>query len=136
MKQIVALLLTTALLSGCASIVKGYRETINISTSNGQKAEAVMMTGSGQRTIMLPQAVSVKSGNQDIIINVKETQCYNASTTVVQSDIHPFFWGNIILLSVLGSATDAVSGAMWTYEDDVIVDISDKGVCYPQYYRQ
>ena len=41
--------------------------------------------------------------------------------TAVDKTITPVFFGNIIIGGFLGSTTDAVTGKMWDYEDDVVV---------------
>ena len=129
MKKLISLVLTATLLSGCASIVKGSRQTINISTSTGKQADAIITTSTGQQNVVLPQAVPVKTDNMDITVNIKETRCNNASTTIVQSRLHPWFWGNVILRGVFGSTTDSVSGSMWTYDESVIVNVTEKDSC-------
>lgn len=92
MKKLILVLMTASILSGCSSIVKGSRQTINISTSTGKQAEAVITTSTGQQNVVLPQAVPVKTSSTDITVNIKETRCNNASTTVMQSRLHPWFW--------------------------------------------
>ena len=129
MKKLVALLMTVTVLSGCSSIVKGSRQTINISTSTGKQAEAVITTSTGQQNVVLPQAVPVKTSSTDITVNIKETRCNNASTTIVQSRLHPWFWGNVIIGGLLGSTTDSVTGSMWAYDESVIVNVTEKDSC-------
>ncbi len=129
MKKLILVLMTASILSGCSSIVKGSRQTINISTSTGKQAEAVITTSAGQQNVVLPQAVPVKTSSTDITVNIKETRCNNASTTVMQSRLHPWFWGNLIFGGILGSTTDAATGSMWSYDESVIVNVTEKDSC-------
>ncbi len=129
MKKLILVLMTASILSGCSSIVKGSRQTINISTSTGKQAEAVITTSTGQQNVVLPQAVPVKTSSTDITVNIKETRCNNASTTVMQSRLHPWFWGNLIFGGILGSTTDAATGSMWSYDESVIVNVTEKDSC-------
>lgn len=129
MKKLILVLMTASILSGCSSIVKGSRQTINISTSTGKQAEAVITTSTGQQNVVLPQAVPVKTSSTDITVNIKETRCNNASTTIVQSRLHPWFWGNVIIGGLLGSTTDSVTGSMWAYDESVIVNVTEKDSC-------
>ena len=129
MKKLILVLMTASILSGCSSIVKGSRQTINISTSTGKQAEAVITTATGQQNVVLPQAVPVKTSSTDITVNIKETRCNNASTTIVQSRLHPWFWGNVIIGGLLGSTTDSVTGSMWAYDESVIVNVTEKDSC-------
>ena len=117
------------MLSGCSSIVKGSRQTINISTSTGKQADAVITTSEGQQNITLPRSVSVKTTSGDIVVDVKETRCNTSSSTVIQSRLHPWFWGNVILGGVFGSTTDAATGSMWSYDDSIIVNVAEKDSC-------
>ena len=129
MKKIITVLAITAFMSGCASIIKGNNQNVNISTSNGKQAEAIVSTASGQQTVTLPTSVSVKTDNKDIVVTVKESNCNNSSTAVVPSRLHPWFWGNIITGGLFGSTTDSVSGAMWRYDESVIVNVTEKEQC-------
>ena len=129
MKKLVALLMTATVLSGCSSIVKGSRQTINISTSTGKQADAIITTSEGQQNITLPRSVSVKTTSGDIAVDIKETRCNTSSSTIVQSRLHPWFWGNVVFGGVIGSTTDAATGSMWTYDESVIVNIAEKNNC-------
>ena len=44
MKKIAIILLTSAALSGCASIIKGGSQNIDITTNNGQSVNATIFT--------------------------------------------------------------------------------------------
>ena len=129
MKKLALILLVVPTLSGCASLLKGYHENIYVSTSTGKQADAIITTSSGEQKITLPQIVPVKTSNADITVSVKETSCNNASTKIVASEVHPLFFGNFIFGGLLGSTTDAVTGSMWTYDENVIVDVFEKDNC-------
>lgn len=129
MKKLMLALMAVTVLSGCSSIVKGSRQIINISTSTGKQAPAIITTDEGQQTLTLPHAVTVKDSSKDIVVNIKETKCNNPSSTVIHSRLHPWFWGNIILGGVIGSTTDAVTGSMWAYDENTIVDVTEKEIC-------
>ncbi len=87
MKKLILVLMTATMLSGCSSIVKGSRQTINISTSTGKQADAVITTSEGQQNITLPRSVSVKTTSGDIVVDVKETRCNTSSSTVIPTTI-------------------------------------------------
>ncbi len=129
MKKLIIVLITATILSGCASIVKGSRQTMFISTSTGKQADAIVTTPSGQLNVVLPQVIPVKNNQRDITINIKETRCNMSSSTIVFSQLHPWFWGNIISGGFYGSTTDAITGAMWTYDESVVVNVTEKDSC-------
>ena len=129
MKKLILVLMTASILSGCSSIVKGSRQTINISTSTGKQAEAFIHTSSGEQYVVIPRSISVKTSSDDIIIDIKETRCNATSSTIIQSRLHPWFWGNVIFGGVLGSTTDAATGSMWSYDESIIVNVAEKDSC-------
>jgi hypothetical protein len=129
MKKLLATLLAASMLSGCASIIKGKTQTVNIMTSDGSEAEATIFTGAGMQEAELPRIVSVNRNSQDITINIKENKCNNASVSVVNSHIEPWFWGNILSGGVFGSSTDAVTGSMWKYDSTAVVNVDKKSTC-------
>lgn len=129
MKKLVVTLLTATMLSGCASIIKGKTQNINVMTSNGEEVEATVFTKGGMQEIQLPRVLSVQKDSQDITITVKEGKCNKETVAVANSSVEPWFWGNILSGGVLGSSTDAATGAMWKYDSTVVVNVNEKAAC-------
>jgi len=129
MKKLSILLLATSILSGCASIIEGQSQNINITTSNNKNVDARIFTKSGIQEIKLPHHMTVQKNSQDITIHVKDGTCNKESTTVVKSRLEPWFWGNLITGGIVGSTTDSVTGAMWKYDETVIVHVDEKNSC-------
>lgn len=129
MKKILVALLVCSMLSGCASIVKGRNKNVNIMTSTGEEVEVNIVSSSGMQSIVVPSVVSLKKDNQDITITVKETQCLRSSTSIVSSKVEPWFLGNVFSGGIVGSSTDALTGAMWTYDDNIVVPVYKKSAC-------
>lgn len=123
------LMITSCLFfSGCATIITGSRDLINIRTSNGQEVKATITSAEGVGDITLPTILNAKKAKQNIYIEVKETNEYEQSNAVAVSRMNNWFWGNIILGGLLGSTTDAISGAMWQYDNTITVPIQKKSV--------
>ncbi len=129
MKKIVALLLTVTALSGCASIIKGKTQNINVMTSDGSEVNATIFTKNGMRETTLPQLISVQKDSQDITIQVKDGKCNRETVSVATSSVEPWFWGNLLIGSIFGSTTDSVTGAMWKYDSTVVVNVNKKAQC-------
>lgn len=91
MKKIAIILLTSAALSGCASIIKGGSQNIDITTNNGQSVNATIFTKSGIQETNIPQTIAVQKDSQDITITVKEGRCNKESVTIAKSHIQPWF---------------------------------------------
>lgn len=127
---------TLLLLSGCASIFSGTSTTINIvssDTSATDKIKVEMISKSGTKTLSLPTIVTVEKGSQPISIIVKD-KCYRETTYLAHATIDPMFLGDILGLSffLLGTtsiSTDSLTGAMWTYDSEVIVPVVSNGTC-------
>ncbi len=129
MKKMIFILLALAGLSGCATIVKGSSQTMNISTSNGKQANVVVTGKSGTIPTLIPQALSVEKSAGDIVINVTEAECVLPSTTIVKSRLNPWFWGNFIFGGLLGSTTDVATGSAWEYDSNIMVNVVPKDGC-------
>ena len=129
MKKLVALLMTATILSGCASIIKGKTQNINVMTSDGSEVEATIFTKNGMRETKLPQLISVQKDSQDITIQVKDGKCNSETVSVAKSSIEPWFWGNLLTGGILGSTTDSTTGAMWKYDSTVVVNVNKKAQC-------
>ena len=129
MKKIFFLLLALAGLSGCATIVKGSSQTMNISTSNGKQANVVVTGKNGTIPVLIPQALSVNTSSGDIVINVTEAECVLPSTTIVEPRLSSWFFGNIIFGGLLGSTTDAATGSAWEYDSNIMVNVASKDDC-------
>ncbi len=129
MKKIIAVLVTTTFLSSCASIIKGKNQTINITTSNGKNIQATVFSKNGMLDTELPRVISVARDSQDITIRVKGDKCHTETVSVAQSRIEPWFWGNLLTGGILGSSTDYGTGAMWKYDNNVNVNVTEKSKC-------
>lgn len=129
MKNIIKLMfvvVTTVALSGCASIFSGSSQTVNIATSDGSTVEANIVSKSGVQQVTLPSVVSVKRAKEDICVNIKESEKNRKSTQMVASNLNLWFFGNFIFGGLLGSSTDAITGAMWEYDSFVTVPVYEK----------
>ena len=121
----VAIIGVTAL-SGCASILHGTTKTINVQTSNGQQTEVAVTSASGTQRITAPSAIVVKKSSNPIIINVKESERNEASSAVMQSHVDYVFLLGFFTGGLIGTTTDAATGALWTYDDIVLVPVVTK----------
>lgn len=98
------------LMSGCATILSGSHQKINITSNPPQKEVTI-----GYQTVMTPAIVEVERDDRDLIVKAKECN----DQKVVSSKINPVFFVNILSGGVFGSTTDYGSGSMWEYEDNI-----------------
>ncbi|MDR2413287.1 MAG: hypothetical protein LBD50_03710 [Rickettsiales bacterium] len=121
------------MLGGCASIISGGSQQINVqpgSTSHG-RVDAEVISKSGVQTVRLPAVVNVKRSSQDIIVHIKEedNQCLEETQVVISSGLNGWFLGNFITGGLLGSTTDGLTGAVWSYDDITIVPVQPRKNC-------
>jgi hypothetical protein len=129
MKKIVTAA-AAVLLSSCASILSGTSTQINIQASDAQGGEikASIQSKSGVQNVNLPTVINVKKGNKPLIVTVKD-KCYRDTVYTSKPTINLWFLGNFVTGGTLGTSTDALTGALWTYDEVVIVPVVENGVC-------
>ncbi|MBR2140923.1 MAG: hypothetical protein IJ853_01030 [Rickettsiales bacterium] len=125
LKYLVALFAVLTL-SNCASIIKGRYQQVNLVSNTGKEAKVDVISASGQQTVTLPAIITVKRSGQSLSVSVKETQTVKPSTMVYSSKLEWFFLGNVVTGGVIGSTTDALTGAMWRYDDTIVVPLNTK----------
>ena len=121
MKKIFLMLAVLAM-SGCASIMDGNTQNVNFITSNGQSANATIYTKDGARQSRIPQSMTIKKSSEDIVIRTNRS----GTETRVPARLNNWFWGNIIFGGFFGSTTDACTGAMWKYDENVMVQVPEQ----------
>ena len=122
MKKLSVLLL----LCGCATIVDGGPDTINLMTSDGSQVRAQVNSKIGLQTVYLPTIISVPKSCQNITISVIEDEKNQRSSAIVSSGVNPWVVGNIIFGGFIGLAVDGLSGKICTYDNTAIVQINHK----------
>ena len=130
MKKIL-LIIAILCMPACATMFNGTTKNINMMTSNGDKVKADVTSKEGIQTVTLPSIVSVSKGNVPITNSVKEDKCHQQSVYIAENHMDIFFLGNIFNYFT-GSSTDIPNGAMWTYDDNVVVPVYRKESCAAQ----
>ena len=123
-------LLLPILLTSCATLFSGTSKIVNIipSDSDTDKVSIEIRNGELVQNTTIPSVTTLKTKNQPVIITVKD-KCYRQTTTVSNARINPIFLGNIIIGGITGTTTDAISGALWTYDDTIVVPLNNNGTC-------
>lgn len=112
-----ATLLSTALLTGCSTILTDDAQTINVSTSNGQDA-TINLDG---QSFNVPGIVTIKKdGAQTKILSTSTEGC--VKSMALNREVEPTFYVNILSGGAFGSSTDYGTDSMWKYEDNIVVN--------------
>lgn len=127
MKKLLVLASVFAL-SACATMFSGTTKNINVMTSNGDRVKADITSKSGMQTVTLPSIVSVDKGNVAITISVKEDKCHRQTVYMADNHLDMFFLANAFNYFT-GTSTDIPNGAMWTYDDNIVVPVYRKESC-------
>ena len=122
-----SLLLTSSLgmavmFSGCATLFGGgSKQQIAIQTTKptivtiGHTDDNSSIIDPQQ--IQTPNIVTVTRENKDILVKTKD-----GNKKIVKKKLNNWFWGDVIATSPLSTTVDAVTGAMWKYDDNVTID--------------
>ena len=116
------MIIASVFLCGCATILKGSDQPINVNSNvkgasvyvNNQKVGNTPFTGTIKRQKEQTLKVS-KPG-------------YETRTLMLDSSIEGVFWVNILTGGVFGSTTDWASGSMWKISPNTYnVDLKPEG---------
>lgn len=123
------------LFTGCATLFGGgANQSINIQSSKSQTVDVykvktkkdansgeVSVTGEDliHSNIQIPSSVNVNRDSKDILIKTKDGECKEKK---VEKKLNPWFWGDVVATSLVSTTTDAVTGAMWKYDENVTLD--------------
>lgn len=99
---------------GCASIIEGKSQAV---TFNSEPPGAQVLIN-GMPMGVTPATITLKKSEYDNANVVFKKDGYQDQQANLHTKVTGWFWGNIITGGLLGSGTDAISGAMWEYSPD------------------
>ena len=129
---------TSILFTGCATLFGGgSSQIINVQSSKTTtvdmykiKTEKDQDTGIEKEkervlinsNIQVPSTISVNRDSKDILIKPKDDNCKEITA---KGTMNNWVWGDIIATSLLSTTVDAVTGAMWKYDENVTLDCKE-----------
>ena len=133
---VVSLLVGTSMMfTGCATLFGGGgTQTINVQSSKTTtvdmykiKTEKNQETGQTKETertlinsnVQVPASINVDRDSKDVLIKPKDGSCKEVTAA---GSMNNWFLGDVLALSLVSTTTDAVTGAMWKYDDNVTLD--------------
>lgn len=114
--KLISLTAAFALTQGCSTILTEKTTSVNLATSNGKKID---VTIDGQ-AFSGPGIITLAKSDKDKIIKTDAEGC--ADETLLQKEIEPVFFINILSGGAFGSTTDYSTKKMWKYKDSVTVN--------------
>ena len=94
------------LFSGCATIIDGASQNINLTSAETKKVTI------GNQTYTSPGVVSIKRSDEDAIVKVENCN----KDILLKKEVNPTFFINILSGGAFGSTTDYASKSMWQYD--------------------
>lgn len=132
MKKTILLISLLFGLSSCATFFSGKTQSINlIPTDSSERSEVEISNGRIVQNTKIPSVIIVPRANQNLIIKVKESDCYKSSSSIHESRLNLFTLLNILgsWLSTSSTTTDSATGALWSYDNNIMVNTQKKDSC-------
>ena len=114
MKKVFVLTILAGVLgiTGCATILSGKTQKVNLTTSNGKSAD---VTINGE-SFKAPGIVDVSRKGVDAVVNATG-ECQGQ--TLAAKTVNPVFFVNILSGGAFGSTTDYANDSMWQYQSNI-----------------
>ena len=129
MRKIVSLVMILAL-SGCAAVISGTKQQVNVSTNLSEPTECKLRDSAGASySVAVPGRLTVRRGNGPL-----DVVCNNATglqgQKTVDENLEPWFFGTILLFWP-AIPVDALTGAYQRYPDEINVNIINAPLVTP-----
>jgi uncharacterized protein YceK len=125
MKKIISAISSLALLSGCASILSGTEQEINLVTPQYEDAKCRISNDQGEWLVdSTPTTIKVKRSKQQLLATCEKDDLIGE--TAVLSTFNNRVIGNVLLGGLIGLAVDYGTDAAYEYPDVVSVDLLKK----------
>lgn len=122
--QIGAVATLIAMGSGCATVIEGGDQVINVSTTGCEEhgaMQCVAKNDDGSSVLTAPASVSVDKDKDSLVITCNSKDGEANGEVIVDSSYEAWNAGNILVGGIIGVGVDAATGAMWKYPSAVVV---------------
>ena len=112
------------LVTGCASIMEGGDQIVNVQTTGCEEYGTVQCTvvnDDGSSVLTAPASVSVEKDKDALTVSCESNDGKAKGVQIVESSYEAMNAGNLLLGGVIGVGVDAATGAMWKYPSSIIV---------------
>jgi len=115
-------------LAGCATIVSGTTQDININTPGHPGAQCILTSQAiGSVKVRTPATAKLQRSRNQIKVSCSKG-CYRGNA-IIPSYVEAMAAGNIILGGLVGAGIDAASGALNRYESNNNIPMTRKRSC-------
>lgn len=128
-KTLAVLVIPGLVALGCNTVTSGTTRTLKFTSEDGRNVQLTVASEDKViQTVTTPGSIDVSSRSGKLTVTVTDP-CYNETQTVLKSKVKASFFGGITMSGVTGSTTDAASGAMWDYDDNIVVPVEKNNKC-------
>jgi len=114
-----AALALAILLAGCATIISGTKQDVSIN-SNPDGADIQIKTGGGLTVFSGSTPANCKLPRNKEYTVVVRMVGYKDQELYINREFNAWFVGNLLCGGIVGIVIDAVDGAMWNLDPDMI----------------
>lgn len=111
-------------LTGCASIVNGTGQPMNVLSTPVQEASCELKNSKGQWFVKTPGTATVHRAYGPLHIHCEKGKYQGKKT--VQSHTKAMAFGNLVFGGAPGAVIDGVSGAAYDYPNEVTVPMQKR----------
>ncbi len=101
-------------LSGCATVIEGTDQTLEVTTAPVVGAECNLTGPSGSYRITTPDSVTIPRTQRDLYLEC-DKEGYEHNWATVQSHFNGAMVGNVLVGGLIGVGIDAATGAGYTF---------------------
>jgi hypothetical protein len=112
------------LVTGCASVMEGSDQVININTTGCEDSGTFICTvvnSDSSSVITAPASVSVEKSRGPLTVACNNKAKTATGSVIVDSGYEAMNAGNLLIGGIIGVGVDAATGAMWKYPASVVV---------------
>jgi hypothetical protein len=110
--------------SGCATVIEGGDQVINVSTTGCEEhgaMQCVAKNDDGSSVLTAPASVSMDKDKDSLVITCNSKDGEANGEVIIDSKYEAWNAGNILVGGIIGVGVDAATGAMWKYPSAVVV---------------
>ena len=127
MKKLLATIAVVSL-AGCSTMFNEPEQQVILDGYGNHNVPVSILTSAGTYKDVTPAVLKIQPGmrSSDYIIQVDEP-CYGVSSVVVKKELAASYWLNS--LNIVGFFIDFATGAMWNYEEKVMIPLQSTLDC-------
>ena len=114
------------LFSGCATVLGGGgKQQITINSTSPMNARMGYAsddnkTSTDAQSFTTPATITMIRDDKNLLLTSDNNEF---EPIVVEKKLNPWFWGDVVMTSLVSTTTDAVTGAMWKYDDNITIPV-------------